>query len=392
MQPTDSRTPSDQDADRIFIDFNQANRPAPKIVTPAEETKISKFKGCLLGGAVGDALGAAIEFDSLDQIRERFGEAGLTDHALAYGRFGAITDDTQMTLFTAEGLIRAYMRFSGKGICYPTSVIHKAYLRWLYTQRVQVPNDDRDLPDYLTGSWLLDLPDLNVRRAPGNTCLSALRSGVMGTVSDPINNSKGCGGVMRVAPAGLLTNQPFRLGAEAAAITHGHPAGYLTAGVLAVIISKLVEGISLPDAVNYAVYETLRGVENHQETFNALDNAIRLAQDKTKTPSSELVETLGGGWVAEEALAISIYCSLVFEDDLSGGLLLAVNHSGDSDSTGAITGNILGALHGVEAIPAHWLERLELRTEIEQVSEDLYAASLDSDLSDRYPGWHHRCD
>ncbi|MBK8809431.1 MAG: ADP-ribosylglycohydrolase family protein [Acidobacteria bacterium] len=63
------------------------------------------------------------------------------------------------------------------------------------------------------------------------------------------------------------------------------------------------------------------------------------------------VSVLGGGWVGEEALAISIYCSLVSENDLSGALLLAVNHSGDSDSTGAITGNILGALHGIGAIP-----------------------------------------
>jgi ADP-ribosyl-[dinitrogen reductase] hydrolase len=60
--------------------------------------------GCLLGRAVGDALGAPIEFLRLSEIRERFGLAGLTDYAPAYGKLGAITDDTQMTLFTAERL------------------------------------------------------------------------------------------------------------------------------------------------------------------------------------------------------------------------------------------------------------------------------------------------
>jgi ADP-ribosylglycohydrolase/tetratricopeptide (TPR) repeat protein/protein-tyrosine phosphatase len=375
------------DTETISIDFSPEYRPTPLVLTPDEETILDKFKGCLLTGAVGDALGAAVEFDSLDRIRGRFGEAGLTDYALAYGRIGAITDDTQMTLFTAEGLIRAYMRYSEKGICHPPSVIHKAYLRWLHTQSVDVSNDDRETPDYLRESWLIDLSDLNIRRAPGNTCLSALRSGVMGTIDEPINDSKGCGGAMRVAPVGLLVwDDPFNLAAEAAAITHGHPAGYLSAGVLAVIVNKIIEGSSLGDAVDHAVYKALPEVKDHKETFEALDKAIRLAQDRTKAPSAALVESLGGGWVGEEALAIAIYCSLVYEDDLYKALLLAVNHSGDSDSTGAITGNILGALHGMDAIPSQWLNHLELRAEIEQVAVDLHAASLGVNLWDRYPG------
>ncbi|MGE3465704.1 MAG: ADP-ribosylglycohydrolase family protein [Pyrinomonadaceae bacterium] len=377
----------DTQPEPISIDFSPEYRPTPLVLTPEEDCRLTKFKGCLLAGAIGDALGAAIEFDSLVRIRERFGEAGLTDYARAYGRLGAITDDTQMTLFTAEGIIRAYMRSSEKGICHPPSVIHKAYLRWLHTQRIHFPNADRTLPDYLSGSWLLDLPDLNVCRAPGNTCLAALRSGVMGTIGEPINNSKGCGGVMRVAPVGLVARDPFNLAAEAAAITHGHPAGYLSAGVLAVVVNKIIEGSSLGDAVEHAVYKALPEAKDHKETFAALDKAVRLAQDRTKVPSPELIATLGSGWVGEEALAIAIYCSLVYEDDLHKALLLAVNHSGDSDSTGAITGNILGALHGMDAIPSRWLDHLELRAEIEQVAVDLHSATVGVNLWDRYPGW-----
>jgi len=118
-----------------------------------------------------------------------------------------------------------------------------------------------------------------------------------------------------------------------------------------------------------------------------LDAAVKLANKKEVAPSPEVIETLGGGWIGEEALAIAIYCSLVQENDLDKALLLSVNHSGDSDSTGAITGNILGALHGIEAIPIHWLERLELRAEIEQVAKDLHAAALGTNLWDRYPGY-----
>lgn len=91
-------------------------------------------RGCLLGGAVGDALGAPVEFMSIDQIHYRFGPGGIRDFAPAYGLVGAITKYTQMTLFTAEGLIRAAVREALRGACHPPTVIHRAYVRWLTTQ------------------------------------------------------------------------------------------------------------------------------------------------------------------------------------------------------------------------------------------------------------------
>lgn len=333
--------------------------------------KLAVFQGCLLGGAVGDALGAAVEFDSIARVRQKFGEQGLTDYTPAYGRIGAITDDTQMTLFTAEGLLQANTRYHHKGICHPPTIIYHAYLRWLETQGEKISNEQIERWIYDEKSWLSDLPELNSRRAPGNSCLSALRSGSMGTISEPINNSKGCGGVMRVAPVGLIVDEPFGLACEVAAITHGHPTGYLSAGVLALIIKKIIKGKSLVAAVNYAVYEVLPQHENYEETFAACDKAIKLANDKAVLPITEVVESLGGGWIAEEALAISIYCSLVYKNDFRKAVLLAVNHSGDSDTTGAITGNILGALHGIDVLPSYWLDRLELKSAIAEIAKDL---------------------
>lgn len=333
--------------------------------------KLKRFQGCLLGGAVGDALGAAIEFDSIQAIRQKFGEQGLTDYSPAYGRIGAITDDTQMTLFTAEGLIRANIRYHHKGICYPPGVIYYAYLRWLHTQSERSSDEEKNQIVQNPSSWLYALPELNSRRATGNSCLSALRSGKMGTIEESINNSKGCGGVMRVAPVGLIALDAFGLASEAAAITHGHPTGYLSAGVLALIIRQIIDSKSLSDAINHAVYEELPKHKNHEETLAACDKAIKMAQDETIQPAPKTVESLGGGWIAEEALAIAIYCCLVYENEFRKAVLLAVNHSGDSDSTGAITGNILGALHGTEAIPRYWLERLELKDAIAEIAEDL---------------------
>jgi ADP-ribosylglycohydrolase len=329
---------------------------------------LDRFTGCLLGGAVGDALGAPVEFSTLAEIRARFGPVGIRDFAEAYGRVGAITDDTQMTLFTAEGLIRADNRHRDRGICHVPGVVHRAYLRWLSTQGVTPPLDP-DFDDVTRGGWLVHVPGLHARRAPGATCLEALRGGEPGAIERPTNDSKGCGGVMRIAPAGFTGPGSFRLGCELAAITHGHPSGYLAAGVVARVVEHVAGGGELAD-----------GVE-------AVDRAVALAGEGS--PGPEAVESLGAGWVAEEALAIALYSALSARD-FEQGVVLAANHSGDSDSTAAITGNLLGTLHGVEAIPPRWLEQLELRREIETLAHDLAAhfgrRERTSDY-DRYPPW-----
>ena len=341
------------------------------------------FAGCLLGGAVGDALGAPLEFMRLDGIRARFGSSGLDDYVGSYGRLGAITDDTQMTLFTAEGLLEAALAEPCGGRGDVTPAVYRAYLRWLSTQEGTTPPRSVENGAGERGG-LLNVSELHSRRAPGATCLSALRSGRMGTVAEPINSSKGCGGVMRVAPVGLFVRSPghveedpdsaaFRIGSDLAAITHGHPSGYLSAAALALLLSRILFGDQLEAALRVVRRELTRH-PGHEETSAALSRALDLwRSDAPLTP--ETVEAIsgnkanGGGWVGEEALAISVFCGLAAGGDFSRGVLLAVNHSGDSDSTGAITGNILGALLGRDAIPARWLERLELREIIEQMAE-----------------------
>jgi ADP-ribosylglycohydrolase len=328
------------------------------LVSGASRRVVGRFAGCLLGGAVGDALGAPVEFDSIETIRRRYGSEGIRDYDSAYGRRGAITDDTQMTLFTAEGLLRAVTMQRHKGICHPPAVIHHAYIRWLHTQ------GERSRSQFSEGEpdgWLIGVRGLHSRRAPGNTCLSALRGEEMGEMQRPLNNSKGCGGVMRVAPVGLVAEseeRAFSLGCEAAAITHGHPSGYYSAGCFAAIIWRLAEGRSLPEAIELTLRQLEEPTnEDHEECAAAIRQAVTLWRYRDLPPSPEVIERMGGGWVGEEALAISLYCALAAGEDFARGVSLAVNHSGDSDSTGAITGNILGLMLGVEAIPEKWLTR-----------------------------------
>src|SRR5437879_3997319 len=167
--------------------------------TPFDARLQSRFRGCLLGGAVGDALGAPVEFLDLDEIVRAYGEQGIRDYAPAYGKLGAITDDTQMTLFTAEAMLSAHLSAAleshepdffraGAG----------SYARWLMAQE-----NSRLLTSATTkASWLLQQKKLFSRRAPGTTCLSALQTS-RGRVTRVTNDSKGCGGVMRMAPVGM---------------------------------------------------------------------------------------------------------------------------------------------------------------------------------------------
>jgi ADP-ribosyl-[dinitrogen reductase] hydrolase len=343
------------------------------------ESSRDAVRGCLLGGAVGDALGAPVEFMKLSEIRARFGPDGVRELEPEYGRRGAITDDTQMTLFTAEALIRAHHRWQERGIVSVAEVAHRAYLRWLSTQgsraetsgagRTDASGGDARADPSAESGWLLGVPDLHARRGPGRTCLSALESGGMGTPDRPINESKGCGGVMRVAPVGLARfDDPFTIGCELAAVTHGHPTGYLAAGYLAQVLADVARGAEVGQAA-YGALGRLARERRHEETTAAVRAALARAEEGD--PSPEGVESLGAGWIAEEALAIGLYCALVARD-FEHGVLLAVNHGGDSDSTASIAGNLMGLVVGESGIPSRWRDSLELREVIAAVADDLW--------------------
>lgn len=314
------------------------------------------FLGCMYGLAIGDALGAPVEFMSLDEIKIKYGQQGIREFDNWRGfPLGTYTDDTQMSLATAEGCISAYQRGLSRGISHLPSVVHAKYMSWLKSQ-----------------------DDPYQQRAPGNTCLQALRNNEMGTIEKKINNSKGCGGVMRTAPLGLVVEvgTAFRYGAECAAITHGHPSGYLPAGFLSELICHLKKRSSLNKSIEISTRE-LTKYEGHQESLDIILYAQQLA--RTDKPVEQAIKMLGKGWVGEEALAISLYCTLKFTRDWLAGTLAAVNHSGDSDSTGSITGAILGTINGLKAIPATFIERLENQRQIKKITDDMYRLFIEDE-------------
>lgn len=337
------------------------------------------IRGSLIGGAAGDALGYEVEFISAASIFRQFGPSGITDYVLHNG-LARISDDTQMTMFTANGLLSSVTPGQIDTMP-PGEWIYEAYLDWLETQMQTGTREN--------STWLMHLPDLNHRRAPGNTCLSALISGKRGTIRKPLNHSYGCGGVMRVAPIGLFyRNQPgpdredrireiMTLGAEAAAITHGHPLGYIPAAALVHIVSRVVYGGcpygSRPNQILRECKELITELFSDTGYDGEMNSLIELAEALAENKDSDVqnIHLIGGGWVGNEALAIAVYCWVRYSDDFDRALVAAVNHSGDADSTGAILGNIMGAKVGFAAMDDKWKENLELYNVLLELADDL---------------------
>lgn len=376
--------------DNFFRDENRQEIDRAMERIKATEVHLDQIRGCMVGGAVGDALGYAVEFWKEDQIFGTYGEEGITEYKLD-GRTGKalISDDTQMSLFTANGLLVGDTRGRMRGVQgLPRSYVALSYQDWLRTQEISYKDSRKWLCDneYESKSWLADVPELYSLRAPGNTCLSALKKQkrsqdyVEDYVKTPQNDSKGCGGIMRVAPLALNYHnvEMDRLdmeGAQIAAITHGHSLGYMPAAVLTHIINRIVfaeEKTSLKKIVLEAegtVSEIFQRDKHLKELTDVIDLAIRLSENEESDIDN--INRIGEGWVAEETLGIAVYCALRHQNDFSAGVIAAVNHKGDSDSTGAVTGNILGALLGFDGIAQKWKTGLELIDVIIEIADDL---------------------
>lgn len=330
-----------------------------------DRTKIDRndrIRGSLIAGVIGDALGYPIEFER--NIKERQVSKYIFDK-------GIISDDTQMTLFTANALLWRETRAVLKGIAPPfKDAIYLAYLDWLETQTGK--------KNEKTISWIKKVPELKEKRAPGNTCISALLSGKMGTFEEPINHSKGCGTVMRIAPIGLSIEDPLTAGKiarEASAITHGHELGMIPSDFEAIFINILTnEDLSLEESLEktlklYAENSSIYSEEFNDYFLQLVNKAIVLSKENIQDTLA--IKELGEGWVAEEALAIALYSCLKHQNSIIDTLICAVNHDGDSDSTGAIAGNIIGAYLGYSSIDKYYIDHLELKELILELADDL---------------------
>ncbi len=357
------------------------------------------IRGSLMAGAAGDALGYPVEFMSRKAILAQYGDKGITKFELDRSGKALVSDDTQMTLFTANGMLMGVTRGHMRGIGgQPENYVDGAYLDWYYTQtgrkREILIND-------FHYTWLRDLPELAHRRAPGTTCMSACEA--IFNHDKPQNNSKGCGGIMRVAPMGLFyaahgcysTERLAQAGAHIAKVTHLHPLGYLPAALMTLLISRIVP--LAPEEVKDSITDIVKDgigimmkmedpIEDKEFLKKLTLTAVQLAQSDIN--DADAIQQLGEGWTADEAWAISLYCAIRHIDNMQEAIIAAVNHDGDSDSTGAITGNIMGAIYGYESIKKGRMfcpedkdfeNTIELANIILALADDLYTGCIISE-------------
>ena len=351
-----------------------------------------KIRGSLIGGAAGDALGYAIEFLGEYEIFKRYGNSGIREYSLdSVSGKALISDDTQMTLFTAEGIINWCSGNERHRLEQLRFYENHAYQDWLTTQEISfedsqyvMKNASETIP-----KGLMNVSELYSRRAPGITCLSALEKRKIqdrtngSFIEDKINNSKGCGSVMRAAPVGFLNGHPIQeIDIESAEIAAMF--GYMPAAVLSHVIHGIIYNdnqMTLKEIVEDArdaVAKIFKNDEHVDELINIINDAIDLSENNDSDLNN--IHRLGEGWVSEEALAIALYCSLRYHYDFSECIIKAVNHKGDSDSTGAIAGNIIGAWLGYDEIESKWKDNLELEEVIVELANNLY-----NELINKYP-------
>lgn len=380
--------------------YQQAKRTATRsqqlnMETVKAQTR-DRIRGSLIGGAIGDALGYPVEFMSRNSILSQYGRRGITTFSLNREGKALISDDTQMTLFTANGLLLGGTRGHTYGIAEPPeSYVRFAYIDWYYTQGGEVASKPH--------TWLRSLPEMAHLRAPGNTCLSACNA--MLHHREVNNNSKGCGGIMRVAPMALfcagywsrnkqLYNEAEmdKAGAYIAAITHKHPLGFLPAAMLTHLLFQIIqkdENFVKANIVGIALDST-QALLNYPEFRYETANLVKLTEEAVKLAlndesDAENICRLGEGWTGEEAWAIALYCVVRHVNNIEEAIIAAVNHDGDSDSTGSICGNIMGAIYGYDAIKRLNLccprrrnleQTLELAPVILSIADDLYTSCI----------------
>lgn len=271
-----------------------------------------------------------------------------------------VSDDTQMTLFTANALLLDGNLRINTWNCYQD---------WLETQFKQGKSELSHRPI----SWLMEYPEMYASREPGRTCLMTLMRGIPGDLNEPINQSKGCGALMRVAPLAFIDREePYSVAIENSALTHGHQMSHIASAALVGLLRYISEGETLYDSVSLMRQDIKRIFMGSLEVkvFDDLLQQAILASEKD-FDDMEIISRLGEGWVAEETLAIALYCSLKYSNDLKKALRVAVLHDGDSDSTGSVTGQILGTLLGAKKLPQEEIKRLDLLEPLMKMIERL---------------------
>ena len=353
--------------------------------------KRDRIRGAMIGCAAGDALGYPVKVLSEATIVERYGLRGITAYDLDENGTARITADTQLMLLSANGILFAHTRGALRGIMAPVYQYFDAfYMDWYRLQTEKQPRRARC-------GWINAYPALSAKRAPSPTSMRVFSSDKFGSMDKPVNDSKGSGCLLRAAPIGLsYSDDPayiLDLAANTAALTHGNEVTWVASGVLALIISLIIhQELSIAEAVNETLKALDKSFPDSRKAVHELLSSIWSARPLATSASSDLdaIHALGEGWVSNEALAIGILCALRYENDIAGAMTFAANHGGNSSTTAAIAGMLVGARIGFNAIPDRFVDRLELVDVILELADDVTTDCPMSDWGPSNPVWEHK--
>lgn len=353
--------------------------------------KRDRIRGAMIGCAAGDALGYPVEVLSEAAIVERYGLRGIIDYDLDENGTARITADTQLMLLSANGILFAHTRGALRGIMAPVYQYFDAfYFDWYRLQTTERASRSRV-------GWISAYPSSSAQRALSPTSMRVFSSDKFGSMDEPVNDSKGSGCLLRAVPIGLsYSDDPAHildLAANTAALTHGHKLAWISSGAFALLVSHIVhEELSIAEALKKTLKALEESFPDSRTVVYELLRKIRPAVSLASSASSDLdaIHALGEGWVAEEALAIGLLSALRHENDIAGAMTFAANHGGNSNTTAAIAGMLVGARIGFSAIPDRFVDRLELVDVILELADDVTTDCPMSDWGPSNPVWEHK--
>lgn len=336
------------------------------LLTGRDSFTADRARGCIVGLAVGDALGYPHEFRTREQVQREIGPEGITTF-LAHKdpRFsrpvilgpdhppGTFTDDTQMTLALADAIFAAGTSASVDDLMRATA---DAFVKWANA-------DDND-------------------RAPGETCMTGCRNlerGVHWSVAG-VSESKGCGSVMRVAPLGLISDdleEVAELARAQSLLTHGHHAALEACAAMAMAVSLASVGTDPAKIHEVVAGACCRRSSDFARVWNRIPAALARDPGDVIVEVESADDALGLGWVGEEAAAVAMYCFWKYPDDFRSAVIAGANTDGDSDSTACLAGALAGARLGWTAIPEDLREGVEDADRLKQVGDRLHAHLLE---------------
>lgn len=343
---------------------------------------ISAYIGCFLGLAVGDAMGYTVDEMSWEKICENYGPNGLLGYDMKED-YAQVTSYTQIAAFVANGLLLGVTR--GRRSEY-LKFITLALREWY--KRQHFPRS----PDK-SWCWVAQKPELRRRCCRDAWMMDALRFEQLGTPEKPINNSDSPGAITAAAAIALFYDprrlEPEQIGEltlKTLSMTHGDPDAFLSGIVLAYALAGILQEPEreLKDQFLQAA-EVMDG--QFRERFpqaSKVAASVKVTVQLALTDEAQHrnnIEQLHCQ-SASECLCGAIYASMVCPEDFDEAMILAVNHSGRSGAVAAITGAILGAKLGQEALPDFYLESLEPIDVLQELAQDLAVGSPAKGLFD----------